>query len=444
MENNILLTGNINGLFRKFVVPSMIAMLITGIQGMVDGLFAGNLLGANAMAGINMAMPFLQLIVALSMIVSIGAQSYMGISLGENNIQDAQDGFKTSIIFIIVVGIMISVFGLLFNKQIALTLGANAVLLPYVSSYIIAISIIGVPASLSFLFAFSTRMIEKPEKYFYGTIVSLIVNISLNYLFLAKFKWGVAGTALATGIAYTSVIIVVIWDFLKRDSVINVFDGKFNIKTLKPIIYNGSSEGVNSLSSALSAFLFNMAFMQIGGELGVAAFTSISYIAQFGTILMFGVSDGIGPIISYNFGSKSYDRMEKAIIVSSKAILFIGICVFCALFFFGENLVRLFVSEIEVVSLAVEGSRVYALAFFMNGFNILFSAYFTSIGNAKNSVIIAASRGIIFLPIGITILPQIFGVPGVWLSVPFAEFITFIIAIRLMIVSKKSMVAISN
>ncbi len=444
MENNILLTGNINGLFRKFVVPSMIAMLITGIQGMVDGLFAGNLLGANAMAGINMAMPFLQLIIALSMIVSIGAQSYMGISLGENNVQDAQDGFKTSIIFIIVVGLMISVFGLVFNKQIALTLGANAVLLPYVSSYIIAISIIGVPASLSFLFAFSTRMIEKPEKYFYGTIVSLIVNISLNYLFLAKFKWGVAGTALATGLAYTSVIIVVIWDFLKRDSVINVFDGKFNIKTLKPIIYNGSSEGVNSLSSALSAFLFNMAFMQIGGELGVAAFTSISYIAQFGTILMFGVSDGIGPIISYNFGSKSYDRMEEAIKVSSKAILFIGICVFSALFFFGENLVKLFVSEPEVVSLAVEGSKVYALAFFMNGFNILFSAFFTSSGNAKNSVMIAASRGLIFLPIGITILPQIFGVPGVWLSVPFAEFITFLIAIKLMNTSKKSMVAVTN
>lgn len=444
MENNILLTGNINGLFRKFVVPSMIAMLITGIQGMIDGLFAGNLLGANAMAGINMAMPFLQLIVALSMIVSIGAQSYMGISLGENNVQDAQDGFKTSIIFIIVVGLMITIFGLVFNRQIALALGANAVLLPYVSSYIIAISIIAVPASLSFLFAFSTRMIEKPEKYFYGTIVSLIVNISLNYLFLAKFKWGVAGTALATGLAYTSVLIVVIWDFLKKDSVINVFDGKFNISTLKPIIYNGSSEGVNSLSSALSAFLFNMAFMQIGGELGVAAFTSISYIAQFGTILMFGVSDGIGPIISYNFGSKSYDRMEKAIRVSSKAILFIGICVFCALFFFGENLVRLFVTELEVVSLAVGGSKIYALAFFMNGFNILFSAYFTSIGNAKNSVIIAASRGIIFLPIGIIILPKIFGVPGVWLSVPFAEFITFIIAIRLMIVSKKSMVAISN
>lgn len=437
MQDNILLINSISNLFKKFVLPSVIAMLITGIQGMVDGLFVGNLLGPNAMASINISMPFIQVIIALSMIISIGAQSYMGLSLGAKNIQDAKDGFKTSIIIISLVGSVITIVGFIFNKELALLLGANEVLLSDVSNYIKTIAIIAVPASLSFLFGFSTRMIEKPEKYFYGTIFSLTVNITLNYLFIHKLNLGVVGAGFATGIAYSSVLLVVIWDFLKKDSIINIFDGKFNKNTIYPIIYNGSSEGVNALSSAVNAFLFNMAFMNIAGELGVASFTAISYVAQFGIVIMFGISDGIGPIVSYNYGNKKFDRVDETLKFSSKLIIFIGSIIFVLLFFFGEDLVQIFVKgEKEVINLASDGAKIYALAFFVNGFNIVFSGFFTSIGNARNSVIVASLRGIILVPLGIIILPQIFGLSGVWLSIPFAEIITFVVGIVLMKQSK--------
>lgn len=428
MNDNILLTKNIPFLFKKFVIPSVIAMLITGLQSMIDGLFTGNILGPNAMASINISLPFVQVIIALSMIVSIGSQSFMGLSIGSGEIDNAKDAFKTSIIIISSVGFLITIVGFIFNKQIAIILGSSELLLDYVSTYIKYVALLAVPASLSFLFGFSTRILEKPEVYFRGTILSLFVNIILNYILIYKLKLGVMGAAIATGTAYTSVMFVVIWDFLKKESVINIFDGKFNKNVIKPILYNGSSEGVNSLSSALNAFLFNMAFMRISGELGVAAFTAISYIAQFGTIMMFGISDGIGPIVSYNYGSKSYERVKEVLKLSSKVIMSIGIFIFVLLFFFGENLVNLFVSgEDEVVRLAVDGAKIYSLAFFMNGFNIVYSGFFTAIGDAKSSVIVASGRGILFVPLGIIILPQIFGVDGVWLSIPFAELITFVI-----------------
>ena len=428
MNNNIILTKDIPFLFKKFVIPSVIAMLITGIQSMVDGIFVGNILGPNAMASINIALPFVQLIIALSMIVSIGSQSYMGLNIGAGDINKAKDSFKTSIIIISSIGFLITVVGVIFNRQIALLLGASNIIIDYVSTYIKYVAILAIPAALSFLFGFSTRILEKPEMYFKGTILSLGVNITLNYVLIYKLNLGVMGAAIATGIAYTSVMLVVIWDFLKKESVINIFDGKFNKSVIKPILYNGSSEGVNSLSTALNAFLFNMAFMKISGEIGVAAFTAISYIAQFGTIMMFGISDGIGPIVSYNYGNKSFNRVKEVLKLSSRVILSIGIFVFILLFFFGEKLVNIFVSgEKEVINLAVNGAKIYALAFFMNGFNIVYSGFFTAIGKAKESVIVAAGRGLLFVPIGIMFLPSIFSVDGIWMSIPFAEFITFII-----------------
>jgi len=440
MNDNILLNGSIKNLFKKFVFPSVVAMLITGIQGMVDGLFVGNLLGPNAMASITISMPFVQVIIALSMIVSIGAQSYMGISLGANKIQDAKDGFKTSIIIISLIGSIITVIGFVFNKELSLILGANEVLVDDVSTYIRTIAIIVIPASLSFLFGFSTRMIEKPEKYFYGTILSLAINITLNYLFIYKFNMGVMGAGLATGLSYSSVLLIVIWDFFKKDSIINVIDGKFNKNTIYPIVYNGSSEGVNALSGAVNAFLFNMAFMNIAGELGVAGFTAISYIAQFGTIIMFGISDGIGPIISYNYGNKAFNRVNETLKYSFISITFIEIFVFVTLFFFAENLIEILIKgEYEVISLATFGSKIYAFAFFMNGFNIVFSGFFTSIGNARNSVIVASLRGIILIPLGLLTLPKFLGITGVWLSIPFAELITFVTGIVLIKKSNREM-----
>lgn len=428
-NKNILGTEKISKLFIKFSLPAIMAMVINGMQNIIDGIFLGNFVGSNAMASVNLVQPFTQLIIGTSMIISIGCLSFVGRTLGEGKNEEAQNIFKTSLIVMCISSGVITFIGIIFNKNLAVILGANEVLLESVAIYIKTIAIFTLPMSLMFLFGFVDRVIERPEIYLKGSILSVITNITLNYILIKKLQLGIRGAAIATGMSYSIALIIVIVPLLNKNTVVNIFKGKFDKLTIWPVIYNGSSEGVTAIAIATTAYVFNMAFMKIAGEAGIAAFTSINYISQFGTLIMFGISDGIGPIISYNYGYEKHDRVNHVLKLANKIILIIGIILFIVLFLFGKNLVSMFMSENkEVLDMAVSGSKLYATAFFFNGFNIVYSGYFTAIGKAKESIIIAACRGIIFIVIGICILPLIINIKGVWLTIPFAELMTFILA----------------
>lgn len=433
MQENILKQGKISKLFIKFSVPAIIAMVIAGMQTVIDGLFLGNLIGPNAMASVSLGGPYIQFVIGFSMLISIGSLSFMGRSLGEGNKKLTQDIFKTSLILLGIGSIFFSLIGVLFSKNIGLVLGANDILINDVSNYIKVISMCIVPMCLAFLIGFADRLVEKPDLYFKGMIASLLVNITLNYILIKKLQLGITGAALATGLSYSSVFLVVVSPMLKRENVINLFVGKFNKSTIVPVVYNGSSEAMSALATVVSAYLFNNAFIEIAGESGVAAFTSINYIAQFGMLTVFGIADGITSIISYNYGAKEFDRVKSIVKLSSVVSFIVCIATFIVLFFFSDSLIKLFVgSDKFILDLAINGAKIYALAFIFNGFSIIYSSYFTAIGYAKESIIIALSRGLVFIVIGITVLPKLIGINGIWFTVPFAELITFVISLYLM------------
>ncbi len=433
MQENILKQGKISKLFIKFSVPAIIAMVIAGMQTVIDGLFLGNLIGPNAMASVSLGGPYIQFVIGFSMLISVGSLSFMGRSLGEGNKKLTQDIFKTSLILLGIGAIFFSLIGVLFSKNIGLVLGANDILINDVSNYIKVISMCIVPMCLAFLIGFADRLVEKPDLYFKGMIASLVVNITLNYILIKKLQLGITGAALATGLSYSSVFLVVVSPMLKRENIINLFVGKFNKSTIVPVVYNGSSEAMSALATVVSAYLFNNAFIEIAGESGVAAFTSINYIAQFGMLTVFGIADGITSIISYNYGAKEFDRVKSIVKLSSVVSFIVCIATFIVLFFFSDSLIKLFVgSDKFILDLAINGAKIYALAFIFNGFSIIYSSYFTAIGYAKESIIIALSRGLVFIVIGITVLPKLIGINGIWFTVPFAELITFMISLYLM------------
>lgn len=432
MQDNLLLEGKVSKVFLTFCIPAILSMLIAGMQTIIDGMFVGNVLGTHAMASINIAAPFMQLILGMSMIVSIGTQSFIGLRMGEGHIEKAQNAFKTFLYLILLVGGFITLMGVGFNDKIATFLGASDLLKPLVCTYIKTISIFAIPMAIMFLCGFSNRLIGRPDLYFKGMLVSLLCNLGLNYLFIAKLGLGIAGAAMATGLSYSSALLMVILPLLDKEKLINIHLGKWDLTTVLPVLYNGSSEGIISLSVAISAYIFNMAFMSIAGENGVAAFTAINYVGQFGICILFGISDGIGPIVSCSHRSERYDRVKQILKLAHVVGIAIGTLIFIVLFLFGENLIKLFMSvDQQIVDLAAQGAKIYAIAFFMNGFNIITSGYFTFIGEALNSVIIAASRGLLFIILGIILLPQILGINGVWATIPFAEFLTIILGITL-------------
>lgn len=432
-EENILGTERLSKLFVKFSLPAVASMIISGIQGIIDGLFLGNFVGQNAMASVNLVLPFTQIIIGISMVVSIGSLSLMGIRLGANMKEEAQNVFKTAFVTLLSSGIVIAIVGFVFNRHIGIILGASDVLIQDVASYIKVISLFAPFTMLMFLCGFTDRLIGKPELYLKGTIISMLVNVSLNYIFIKQLGWEVAGAALATGIAFCAALSVVIGPMLKPDEPVNMFKGKFDKSVILPVAYNGSSEGITSISTSLEIYLFNMAFMRISGEAGIAAFTVINYISNFVILAMFGISDGIGPIVSYNYGYEKVSRVKGILKMAIMTVSVLGAVLFVGLYMFGDSLISMFARENEIVmEMAITGCKLFSFAFLLNGINIVTSGYFTSLGDAKSSFLVSMSRGIVFVIVGITLLPKFMGTRGVWLTVPFAEFMAFLVGMILL------------
>ena len=334
-------------------------------------------------------------------------------------------------------------FGVFFNREIASFLGANDVLIDNSALYIKNLAFCSVFMCFSLVFGVFTRVVGRPDISMKANIFSLLVNIILNTVLIKVLNLGVFGASLATGLAFASGFIVSIIPFLKKKTVINLYSGKFNLNYSIDLLYNGSSEGVGSLAAATTSFVFNLAFMSIAGENGVSAFTAISYISIFANLITGGIAAGIGPIISYNYGAKQFNRIKEILKLSSIVSVSLGTIIFAIIIFFKESLVGLFVSNNpEVFELATNGARIYAIAFLISGLNVIYSGYFTSIGKALASIIIAASRGIVFIIIGVMIIPRLLGINGVWATVPCAELLTLIIVIFLYKNSAKSMSAL--
>ena len=244
---------------------------------------------------------------------------------------------------------------------------------------------------------------------------------------------GAMGAGLATGISFNVGALFVIPHLFKHKSQVAIQKGKYSWKLVKNMLYNGSSEGVSELSAGFTMFLFNHAMMHYIGAEGVAAFTSINYLTYMGITLFVGMSDGIIPVMSYNYGASNIKRVLRILRANILVNGTIGVLLCILAFFGGERVVTLFFDHseesISTIELAVKGAKISAFAFLFNGFNIAMSSFFTSMGDARTSVIISLLRGLIFISIGLIIFPILFGADGVWLAIPFAELCAVVIAI---------------
>lgn len=430
-HNNTLLTERLPRLFLLFVLPAVISMVISGTQSMIDGIFLGRFAGVNAMASVNIAGPYMQIITGCTMVICIGTFSYLGRTLGENtNPQKAKDIFRTAVVSLAACALILMAAGLFLSRPLALLLGANEVLLDETALYIRTVAVF-IPAICFMMhFGFTARLLEKPHLYLIATLCCVSCNVIMDYLAVKVLGLGVVGAAAATGLSYLSGLLVVVRPFLSRKSIVNLFEGTFHWDILRSSAFNGSSEGITSISAALTMYLFNTAFMGFAGESGVAAFTVINYAGNFVVLVMFGVSDGISTLVSYNYGAKLLLRVKKTLRAALMINFCIGLLIFTVLLLFSRQMVGIFVSDNEfVTAMAVQGAALYSFCFLMNGFNIVQSGYYTSMGDALASVIISASRGIVFISTGIFLLPQFLGINGVWLTPPFAELMTVLVCL---------------
>ena len=425
-REKLLLTGEIPRLFMKYALPGVAGLLFLGIQSVIDGIVLGRFVGANALASVNLVLPCYSLISAFAIVMGIGGQTLVSISLGRGDKQEANNALRSVFVFLLGMSVVVSLVIFLSAGKIASFLGANEVLLPDAVHYIRAL----VPFfPLLCAMFFGDYIIKAMGHPLYATSVmgmTVVLNIVLDLVFVAFLGWGVMGAGLATGIAFTMGACFNVPRLFSRHEVVAVQRGRYDQRLVWNAFYNGSSEGMSELSVAITVFLFNITMMRYLGESGVAAFTAINYILFIGTTVFLGISDGIIPIIGYNYGAGQQERIKLILKLAARTNSLIGIGLFLLLLLFGEQVIGLFFKDhgSEAFEIASRGVSIYCFAFLLCGLNILASSYFTAIGNAKISIIISALRGLVFVGIGILVLPAVFGIDAIWYDVPIAEICT--------------------
>lgn len=425
-REKLLLTGEIPRLFMKYALPGVAGLLFLGIQSVIDGIVLGRFVGANALASVNLVLPCYSLISAFAIVMGIGGQTLVSISLGRGDKQEANNALRSVFVFLLGMSVVVSLVIFLSAGKIASFLGANEVLLPDAVHYIRAL----VPFfPLLCAMFFGDYIIKAMGHPLYATSVmgmTVVLNIVLDLVFVAVLGWGVMGAGLATGIAFTMGACFNVPRLFSRHEVVAVQRGRYDRRLVWNAFYNGSSEGMSELSVAITVFLFNITMMRYLGESGVAAFTAINYILFIGTTVFLGISDGIIPIIGYNYGARQQERIKSILKLAARTNSLIGIGLLLLLLLFGEQVIGLFFKDhgSEAFEIASRGVSIYCFAFLLCGLNILASSYFTAIGNAKISIIISALRGLVFVGIGILVLPAVFGIDAIWYDVPIAEICT--------------------
>ncbi|HCO67499.1 MAG TPA: MATE family efflux transporter [Dysgonomonas sp.] len=434
---NRLATDKVGSLIARYSIPNTIAFVFFSIQAIIDGIIVGNYLGADALASVSLILPAYMLPSGIAQILTIGAQAQMSIAMGEKNYVRAKTALKTGSISIIVFSLIIfSIFNV-FPVQLAGIMGAEGDLLEGSLNYIHGLMpFVGVNLIMFFL-NYIMKTLGHPRFAMNVIILSILLNIVLSILFVTQFDLGTFGVGLATGVSISVgclLSLFVVFKSLRSHPTLKKIRGKFSWRVLGRMFYNGSSEGLTEIAMNVTVVLFNLTFLKYAGKEGVAAFAVTNYIIFIGTSILLGISDGAIPVISFNYGANLWQRVRQSLKVVLRTNLIIGVVFLVILWTLGEYVLSIFLddSSQNVIDMAVHGSRIMGFAFLLNGFNISSASFFTALDNAKWSLVISACRGLIFIAIGITILPRLFGTNGVWMTVAAAELSTVLISFYLL------------
>lgn len=434
-KREVLEHGSMMTIITKYAMPSVVVMLFFGMQSLIDGLVVGNYIGAEALGGINIILPLFSVVMVVSLTVGIGCQTIVSQGFGSGDIERSQRAMTTGFWTLTILSVAGSAVLWLWAEPFVRLLGADEVLLPYSMEYFKGFVPFMLPMALCFYSDLMLKAIGRPiaSTVIMATIV--LLNIALSFWFVLGLKLGTFGASLATSIAFSiGLFISGSITFNPRQSV-SMLKGRFSPKILFRAMYNGSSEGVLELSSAVSMLIINNVMIRLAGADGVSAFTAINYINFIGILVFLGVSDGLIPVMGYNYGAGNYRRLLNIVKFVARCNFVIGIIVFIFLQFYGHLAIDLFFNSenTHVLEIARNGLKIFSFVFLTNGLNILITSFFTSIGNALGSIIIAILRGVAFIAVGMMILPPIFGTDGVWITIVTAEFLTLAVAIILLL-----------
>lgn len=413
----------------RFVFPSIIMMIFTSIYGVVDGLFVSNFVGKTPFAAVNLIMPFLMILGALGFMFGTGGSAIVAQTLGEGKPEKANEYFSMMVHIVIICGIILTVIGILIARPISAALGAEGEMLENCVLYGRVVLLALTPFMLQNVFQSFLVTAGKPTLGLGVTVAAGLTNMFLDFLFIAVFKWGIAGAAGAT--AFSQVIggiVPLVYFIRKNNSSLRLVKTKLNGSILAKACINGSSELMTNISMSLVNMLYNFQLMHYIGENGIAAYGVIMYVNFIFAAVFIGYSIGSAPIIGYHYGAGSYDEL-KGLFSKSMILISIWNVIFTAAAIALSGLLSgIFVGyDLALMELTKHGFCLYSLSFLIMGFNIFGSAFFTALGNGIVSALISFLRTLLFQIVSVLVLPLVLGIDGIWLSVVAAELFAVVV-----------------
>ena len=422
----------------QFTIPTIIMMIFTSIYGVVDGLFVSNCVGADAFAGVNLIMPALMILGSIGFMIGTGGSALVSKTIGEGNKEKANRYFSMLLYVVTIIGFIFTVIGLIVMEPVAKLLGAEGNLVEICVTYGRTLIIALIPFMLQNCFQSFLIVAEKPRMGLIISIITGVLNMILDFLFIYVFKMGVFGAAVATGISQLIGGIVPLIYFIKKSETLKLVKTKFELKPILQACANGSSEMVTNISMSLVNMLYNLQLMKYAGADGVVAYGIIMYVSFIFSGTYMGYSIGSTPIVGYHYGAENTKELKSLLKKSLKLLTITSIVMTVIGELLAKPLAGIFVSyDANLLDMTTNAIRIFSISYLISGINIFASSFFTALNNGVVSAAISFLRTLLFQIAMIFILPLIWGLNGIWIAVIFAEVLALIVSITFLVVNRK-------
>lgn len=433
---------SIGRLLVQYSVPAIIASVATSLYNIIDSIFIGRGVGAMAIAGLAITFPLMNLVVAFCALIAAGGATIVSIFLGQKNITRATDVVNNVMTLCLINAVVFGGLSLIFLDEILMFFGATQHTIPYAREFM-RIILFGTPITYVFIGLNNImRATGYPKKAMVSALLSVGVNLVLAPLFIFKFGWGIRGAATATICGQFCAFIWVLSHFLSNKSYIHF---KRHNRWLTPSIVKriyaiGMSPFLMNVCACVVVVFINKALLDTSGaegDLAVGAYGIVNRTTMFFVMIVFGVTQGMQPILGYNYGSGQWERVKRTLRLG----MLIGFCItatgFVVTELFPDTISALFTSDPTLIRIARSGFRVYFSMYAVVGIQIVIQNFFQSIGKPKLSIFLSLTRQLLFLLPFLLILPRYYGVDGVWASMCGSDLLAFIVAVIMLFVMRK-------
>ncbi|WP_276868400.1 MATE family efflux transporter [Bacteroides heparinolyticus] len=428
-------TESIGRLLMQYAVPAIIAMTASSLYNMVDSIFIGQGVGTMAISGLALTFPLMNLSAAFGSLVGVGASTLISVRLGQKDYDTAQRVLGNVFVLNILLGMVFMIVMLAFLEPILYFFGGSDQTVGYAREYMQIILLGNIITHLYLGLNAVLRSSGHPQKAMYATVGTVIINTILDPLFIYGFGWGIRGAAIATVLAQ---LLALAWQFKlfgNKDELLHFHRGIFRLK--RKIVFDSLAIGMSpflmNLAACFIVILINQGLKRHGGDLAIGAYGIVNRLVFIVVMIVMGLNQGMQPIAGYNFGARQYERVNKVLkltIIYATGVTSLGFLVGMLV---PDVVVSIFTSDAELIGLSAKGLRIVVMFFPIIGFQMVTSNFFQSIGMAGKAIFLSLTRQMLILLPCLLILPQFFGVEGVWYSMPVSDLLASLIALMMLV-----------